>query len=148
MDWSTSGNDAGHIHASVHNPCILASISGNIQSFAPESKQHVNFDKAYLHTARAVSEPQYLAPCVTLGSNDRQTSTDRFAIRKARRSSQPHNKVLCDRPYLQNEKYIEYRRRKRQDLGRDGKPIWPDHIEAAFQNGKQACSLSSRSNPG
>lgn len=40
------------------------------------------------------------------------------------------------RPYLQHPKYIEYRSRPRQEIGKDGKPIWPDIIEAAFQNGK------------
>lgn len=135
-----SNNSSGRVRSSLHDSRILADISGNVQSHAPDLKHQLDY-KPYLHTTRAVSEPQYLAPCVTLGSNDRQPLNSRLALHKARRSSQVTNKVLRERPYLQHEKYLDYLKRHRHDKGKDGKPIWPDHIEASFQNGQYVCHL-------
>ncbi|RMD41035.1 hypothetical protein DV735_g4099, partial [Chaetothyriales sp. CBS 134920] len=40
----------------------------------------------------------------------------------------------ASRPYLQHPKYLQYRARQRCDTGPDGKPVWDDRIEDAFQN--------------
>ncbi|KAK5446726.1 hypothetical protein LTS15_009659 [Exophiala xenobiotica] len=46
--------------------------------------------------------------------------------------------------YLKNEKYQSYRRRPRQDFGRDDKPIWPLYIEDAFQEAIQCIKPMGR----
>ena len=37
--------------------------------------------------------------------------------------------------HLQNESYLDYLARKRQDRGQDGKPIWSAEVEESFQDG-------------
>lgn len=36
---------------------------------------------------------------------------------------------------LNSPKYLAYRARQRRDTGKDGEPVWPDHLEEAFQKG-------------
>jgi transcriptional enhancer factor len=75
-------------------------------------------------------------PSIKLGSND--TPIRALDVRLSRNAVRQYKKKAPDpaRPYLIHAKYLEYRSRPRQDIGKDGKPIWPDHIEAAFQDGE------------
>lgn len=40
------------------------------------------------------------------------------------------------RSELRCDAYLKYRARQRKNLGKDGKPVWSDHLEEAFQRGK------------
>lgn len=119
---------------------VLTSSSGNIQAYNPDSKDGIeNQDPLNLPRTESWIKPevQYPIPKVKLGSNDshaeniahlhhrRQNHRDKF-FRKRR--------VDSDRPYLQHPKYIQYRARQRCDTGPDGKLVWDDQIEDAFQN--------------
>ncbi|KAI1621076.1 TEA/ATTS domain family-domain-containing protein [Exophiala viscosa] len=75
-------------------------------------------------------------PPVALGSNDfSDRSVEQKQERKPSKSRYVNRALLNqDRPYLSHPKYDEYRRRPRQDIGKDGKPIWPQPIEDAFQD--------------
>ncbi|KAJ9632901.1 hypothetical protein H2204_007469 [Knufia peltigerae] len=46
--------------------------------------------------------------------------------------------------YTKNDKYQTYRKRPRQDLGGDGKPVWPLFIEDAFQEALQCIQPMGR----
>lgn len=48
------------------------------------------------------------------------------------------------RSELESEAYLKYRGRVRKNLGKDGKPVWSDHMEEAFQRGKWAPSSVRR----
>ncbi len=41
---------------------------------------------------------------------------------------------------LECARYLEYKHRGRKDKGKDGKEVWPDHLEEAFQIGRTADS--------
>lgn len=47
----------------------------------------------------------------------------------------PLQRLSIDRPYLRSPQYLDYIKRKRQDVGKDQKPVWPDHVEESFQKG-------------
>jgi len=133
MEWLTHGAGSDYSRQSAHRSRILTTTSGNAQSRATETKGPVDFKKPSSDGSRAVSEPRYQLSVPTLGSNDKQSLNGRLAQHKARRSSHP--RLLYDRPYLRNEKYLNYRERKRFDSGPDGKAVWSDDIEESFQNG-------------
>ncbi|KIY02084.1 uncharacterized protein Z520_02222 [Fonsecaea multimorphosa CBS 102226] len=93
--------------------------------------------------------PHFPIPTLKLGSND--GSNGAFAPKRKRHTLKPHRSKQLgnpDRPYLHHPKYLEYRSRPRQEIGDDGKAIWPDNIEAAFQDalvhikpmGRKKCS--------
>lgn len=127
MDHSPSGIAAQNpCKEPVHPSRVLTSTSGNAQVFAGNSKVSSDLDSAIKQGSRHPS------PLPILGSNDRSAPLSRLAARKAKRVSLLSN----ERQYLQSEQYQRYRTRKRQDIGDDGKPVWPDHLEESFQNGK------------
>jgi transcriptional enhancer factor len=120
---------------------VLTSSSGNIQSYNPDLKDGIeNQDPLGLPRAEPWLKPEvhYPIPKVKLGSNDahaenlahlqhrRQNHRDKFFRRR---------RIDVERPYLQNQKYLQYRTRQRCDTGPDGKPVWDDRVEDAFQNG-------------
>jgi len=41
---------------------------------------------------------------------------------------------------LECARYLAYKHRSRKDKGKDGKEVWPDHLEEAFQIGRTADS--------
>ena len=44
---------------------------------------------------------------------------------------------------IKNARYLQYKNRSRKDKGKDGKEIWPDYLEEAFQIGQPSISLST-----
>lgn len=85
---------------------------------------------------RNFDEGPYPAPTITLESNSESRLAKQFlATKTSNQCPLPTPRLSIDRPYLRSQKYIDYRERKRQDIGKDGKPVWPDHVEASFQNG-------------
>lgn len=122
---------------------VLADTSGNVQTHPQELKPGVE-NQVSVYNAPSLKVPtevggQYqFPPAPTLSSND-QGATN-IARLHARRQRKEHGhgfrrRVEDVRPYLQCHKYIEYRARRRQDTGDDGKPVWDDPMEEAFQNG-------------
>ncbi|RMZ78381.1 hypothetical protein DV738_g3947, partial [Chaetothyriales sp. CBS 135597] len=72
-----------------------------------------------------------------LGSNDQHAQNDaRLQARRQYQRARLSKRIRTDpnRPYLQHPKYLQYRARQRCDTGPDGKPVWDDRIEDAFQN--------------
>jgi hypothetical protein len=127
---------------------VLTSSSGNIQSYTPDSKDGIE-NQDPLRLSRAPEpwpkqEMPYPIPEVKLGSNDAHAENlahlqhRRLGYREKfkRRRNDPA------KPYLQHQKYLQYRARQRCDTGPDGKPVWDDRIEDAFQNGNTQCQLA------
>lgn len=135
--WPSDGTGSSMPDISAYHGRVLASTSGNVQLFPSDTKSHLDFRQRVSCGEHTKSDSHFIAALPVLGSNDKQVLHDRLAARKARRSTH----LIHDRPYLQAEKYKIYRGRKRQDEGDDGKPIWPDHIEDSFQNGKTTVSV-------
>lgn len=110
----------------------LGESSGNLQSLVVGSRDGVENQ-----TPCSKQDHQFPIPAVKLGSND---SPD-HGIDKESKTDKPRTfrpKVLYDpkRPFLQHPKYLEYMGRQRQEFGKDGKPVWSDEVEAAFQDGR------------
>ncbi|KAL2414697.1 Conidiophore development regulator abaA [Exophiala dermatitidis] len=134
----------------------LSASSGNVQSFGRGTHEGVENQRPLPELNVGLSmtrELQFLSPLIKLGSNDTPSfSFDRKPKRDALRAHRAKPLTNADRPYLTHPKYLEYRSRPRQDIGPDGKPIWPDRIEAAFQNalvhikpmGRKKCSQRGR----
>ncbi|KAL2431724.1 Conidiophore development regulator abaA [Exophiala dermatitidis] len=134
----------------------LSASSGNVQSFGRGSHEGVENQRPLPELNVGLSmtrELQFPSPLIKLGSNDTPSfSFDRKPKRDALRAHRAKPLTNADRPYLTHPKYLEYRSRPRQDIGPDGKPIWPDRIEAAFQNalvhikpmGRKKCSQRGR----
>lgn len=119
----------------------LSISSGNAQGVVANSKDGIE-NQYPLPPDQQDLRQQFPIPPKPLGSNDSfHHPFDKKVKRNPLKPYRPKNEIDPDRPYLRHPKYLEYRSRPRQDIGRDGKPIWPDKIEAAFQNGK-----SSRTN--
>ena len=120
---------------------VLTSSSGNVQTYNPDSKDGVeNQDPLGIPRTEPwlKTEAQYPIPKVKLGSND--AHTDNLAHLHHRRQNYRdklfrRRRADTERPYLLHQKYIQYRARQRCDTGPDGKPVWDDQIEDAFQNG-------------
>ena len=115
----------------------LSVSSGNIQLLPIGHGDGIEnqYPLPSLSNSRSTSQ-QYPIPSLKLGSND--GSHHAFDSKPRHHPLKPRSSKRIDpeRPYLVHPKYIEYRSRPRQEFGKDGKPIWPDHIEAAFQDGK------------
>lgn len=129
--WSSHATDSEHTTEAACPVRVLASTSGNVQPFMTDSKHYSDLKKPSIVSDPGTSSTACLPSLPILGSNDKSSVQSHSAARKGRRISQP----LPDRLFLQDEKYKNYLKRKRKDLGKDGKPVWPDHIEASFQNG-------------
>lgn len=120
----------------------LCVSSGNIQSSTVSLGDGVENQRP-LSLGEGTDEASIKAPFrlfqppVALGSNDfADRSFEQKQQRKSSKSRYPSRALLNqDRPYLSHPKYEEYRRRPRQDIGKDGKAIWPQPIEDAFQDG-------------
>ncbi|EXJ62241.1 hypothetical protein A1O7_02674 [Cladophialophora yegresii CBS 114405] len=127
----------------------LSVSSGNVQLLPVQQREGTEnqYPLPALSSGRQTPQ-QFPIPSLKLGSN--VNSHHGFDGRPRRHPLKPRRPRLNDpdRPYLVHPKYIEYRSRPRQDIGKDGKPIWPDHIEAAFQDalvhikpmGRKKCS--------
>lgn len=122
-------------------PEHLSVSSGNVQLLPFQHREGLENQYPLSASRGGRTTPQFPVPSLKLGSNDGPRHASDSKVRrqtfKAPRSKVPDP----DRPYLYHPKYLEYRSRPRQELGKDGKPIWPDHIEAAFQDGKKRRSL-------
>ncbi|OAP65172.1 hypothetical protein AYL99_01144 [Fonsecaea erecta] len=128
----------------------LAISSGNVQLLPVNHKEGIENQYPLPPVdAPGGHVPRLPIPTLKLGSND--GSNGAFASKRKRHPLKLHRlKQLgnSDRPYLHHPKYLEYRSRPRQDIGKDGRPIWPDNIEAAFQDalvhikpmGRKKCS--------
>ena len=139
-----------HHHRSVR---VLGDTSGNVQTYAQDSKPDIEsqvsvYDAPNVKVPAPVVGQYQFPPAPTLPSND--PSGANLARLHARRQRKEHNhgvRKLSDdaRPYLQCHKYTEYRGRRRQDTGDDGKPVWDDPMEEAFQNGLHCKSSNVKS---
>ena len=115
----------------------LSVSSGNVQAVVAISTDGIENQYAFsLGDSDGRQPTQFPIPQMQLGSNDDLEHTlDRKPKRNPLKVHRPKIQIDHERPYLHHPKYLEYRSRPRQDIGKDGKPIWPDRIEAAFQNG-------------
>lgn len=129
--WTSQYVGSGHTRESAHRAKPLSSISGNAQHFPVESKSHFDFKRPCLGPTRSFSEPRFTPPASSYG----QDYSAGLIARKARKFTHERARLLRERPWLNHPKYKQYQNRKRQDAGKDGKAIWPSHIEEAFQNG-------------
>lgn len=127
--------------ASLPGSDRLSISSGNVQSLFFNAGDGVENQHPLLsgEVSAAEGPSQFPSPLMKLGSNN---VPDHVLYRKQKRdllrSHRSKNLVSPDRPYLHHPKYLEYRSRPRQDIGPDGKPVWDERTEAAFQNGKKA----------
>ena len=89
----------------------------------------------------------YPPPGRTLGSNDRHhDAIRRLDARRRRRDARFDGRDRgLGRGYLSHPEYLKYRSRPRRDIGKDGRPVWDDRLEEAFQNGEiyHACGANS-----
>jgi transcriptional enhancer factor len=121
---------------------VLGDTSGNVQTYPNDFKpgienQVLAYDAPDLKISISVGG-QYFPPTATLPSNDPRAAS--LARLNARRHRKDHGHGFRRRfeevrPYLQCHKYTDYRARRRQDTGPDGKPVWDDPMEEAFQKG-------------
>ncbi|KIW18845.1 hypothetical protein PV08_03134 [Exophiala spinifera] len=132
----------------------LSITSGNIQSTVRtsqdglENEQPLTPPRTKADVALKSSLHQLPLPTAPLCGND---ALD-FAFDRAPGSnSQPQllSRRHAPRParsfkYTKNHKYQIYRRRPRQDIGGDGKPVWPLFIEDAFQEALQCIQPMGR----
>ena len=122
---------------------VLANSSGNVQTYALDSKEGVENQNPFPpggFSIKQESKPElrFPIPKVKLGSNDHiADNLHRLQVRRQHNGEKVfrHRRSNPDRPYLQHPKYLQYRARQRCDTGADGKPVWDDRIEDAFQNG-------------
>jgi transcriptional enhancer factor len=153
--WHTSNNAPYQREPSdlTSGSRVLTSSSGNVQTYHPDSKDGLENQDPLGLAARPEAwakqlDVQYPIPKVKLGSND--AHTDNLAHLNSRRQSYRPEKYfrrkhdISDRPYLRHPKYLQYRARQRCDTGPDGKPVWDDRTEDAFQNGTTVVSRSLR----
>jgi len=138
-----------HYHRPVQ---VLGDSSGNVQSYSQELRPGLEnqvsvHDLPGLKIPAPVEGQYHFPPAPTLPSND-QNATN-LARLHARRKRKEHGhgfgrRFHDARPYLQCQKYIDYRSRRRQDTGEDGKPVWDDPMEEAFQNGQFHLSIEKQ----
>jgi len=77
------------------------------------------------------------APLIT-ASSYAQTNRSRLEQRRGLRDRIVDNRLpILTRSELRSPAYLKYRSRQRQNLGKDGKPVWPEFLEEAFQRGTQ-----------
>ena len=121
----------------------LTTTSGNTKSYALESKDGIENQAptaGHPLPGSVNSESIYPPPDRTLGSNDHQHAAGLHRLEARRRR---HDARLDGRgrgfarSYLQHPEYIKYRSRARRDVGKDGKAVWDDGLEEAFQNGEE-----------
>lgn len=113
----------------------LGVCSGNVQFLATDSGDGI--ENQILFTKH---EPQFPIPNLKLGSNDSfDHAVDDDIKPQKHLGYRPKGLYDPRRPFLQNPKYLDYMRRQRQELGTDGKPIWSEEVEAAFQDGIPSC---------
>jgi hypothetical protein len=133
---------ARHLHFGAVNPAVehLSVSSGNAQLLPLQYGDGIENQYPLPALSTSGQAPQqFPIPPVKLGSNDGSNhALESSKLRRQALKSRRSQHVDPDRPYLYHPKYLEYRSRPRQDIGEDGNPIWPDHIEAAFQDGKIA----------
>ena len=121
---------------------ILQDTSGNVQSYALESKTGIENIHPVQHLPLDVqgtksSNPNFYQPGPILGSNDRQSNLLRLQQRRQRHERDTQSRVESyDRTYLRTKKYLDYRARQRRDTGADGEQVWSEDVEDAFQDGK------------
>ena len=109
----------------------LSVTCGNIQSLAVDSREGIENQSPF-----SKQEPHFPIPIVKLGSNDILDNDVNHDIRLHKiKPFRPRVPFDPKRPFLQHPKYVDYMRRQRQELGDDGKPIWSDEVETAFQDG-------------
>lgn len=144
---------------------VLQNTSGNVQAGTLENGE-VMPDTPLLTAAKGIcavypSQASRTTSCKAAIS----TSRRRARLREPFRTSSAHDKKpkltpeqarwfrermtttggfpILSRSELRCEPYLKYRARQRKNLGKDGKPVWSDHMEEAFQRGKwRRCPLS------
>ena len=121
---------------------ILAVGSGNVQTYALDTKEGVENQNPFQHSLPNYPSPKILpshcaAPGQTLTSNDPQAAALRLIARRQRREQRHLLRPESDRRfYLTNKKYLDYRARHRRDTQADGKVVWSNLVEDAFQDGE------------
>jgi hypothetical protein len=121
---------------------VLTTSSGNAQTYALDAKDGIENQDPFEQGPQSKkvetqSELHFPGPRVKLSSNDHYA--DNLLRLQARRQYRPERvsrqlRISREKPYLQHPKYIDYRSRPRCDTGKDGKPVWDDRVEEAFQN--------------
>ena len=117
--------------------------SGNAQSYALDSKegienQHPLQDGHASVTSDSKYDLHYPIPKIKLGSNDQYAENLHRLQARRQHNRDKHGRrrrTQSEKPYLHHPKYLSYRARQRCDTGADGKPVWDDRIEDAFQHG-------------
>lgn len=124
----------------------LGESSGNLQSLAAGTRNSHTKLQPLAFERRDGIENQ--APCSKQGSQfpipERKLGSNDGADNEIEGEHKVEGPVPCrattfydpKRPFLHNPKYLEYMGRQRQEFGKDGKPVWSDEIETAFQDGK------------
>jgi hypothetical protein len=118
------------------------SMSGNVQPYGVDIKEEYEnqnpTDPEFRDFSVEVKTGSLWPPIVTqnLGSTHHQVNLQRLQARR-RSSTKVAVALSADRPHLRHPKYIQYLTRERQELGKDGKPIWDDEVEEAFQDGER-----------
>jgi len=145
--WHTGSDTPYHQHdsKSVLRPRALANSSGNIQTFALDTPEGVENQNPLAQGQPSplsvpTSELHCPIPLLHVDSHDRHAeNVSRLHARRKHSAYRSRLTLDPDRPYLQHPKYLEYRSRQRYDTGADGKPVWDDKVEDAFQDGEPLC---------
>lgn len=140
--WHTSNRTPYRTTRGATTGRVLTTSSGNAQSYAVTSNEGVENQNPFeqgVHSMKSESQKElhFPVPEIRLGSNDHYA--DGLLRLQARRRHRPERssrqlRAAREKPYLQHPKYIQYRARPRCDTRPDGKPVWDDRIEEAFQN--------------
>lgn len=139
-DCSVQGHQSDH---KIQNR-ILANTSGNAQSFSVDVKRKSEQSTITFSSLKSETKLRYPLPSTTLGSNVPASHGD-YALQEARQGNVSH--ILLDRKWMRHPKYLEYRNRKRVEIGKDKLPIWPNHIEDAFQDGESSSPCMTCAEP-
>ena len=119
---------------------ILTNTSGNARTYALDTKEGTENQNPISNGPLSPTIPKTIPSQYPLGptltSNAHQASLLRLHARRQRREYGHRHLVGPFKPYLECKKYIDYRNRQRQDTGPDGKPVWDNFTEAAFQDGE------------
>lgn len=152
--WHANGTASYQTQGGLaaHSSRILSISSGNVQTYALDSKEGIENQDPFAPGRFSIEQESsqglhFPIPKIKLGSND-QYSDNLHRLHQRRQHGREkvfrHRRTNPERPYLQHPKYTQYRARQRCDTGPDGKPVWDDRIEDAFQNGQSSASGTLR----
>ena len=137
---------------------VLQNTSGNVQSSTPENAEVIpatSFPTGVKdECADYPSQTSITASCQATSATLRPRARLRIPFRRrhghakepeltpaqerwlSERLATNGGFPTLTRTELRCDAYLKYRARQRKNLGKDGKPVWSDHLEEAFQRGK------------